>query len=193
VRAIVLDEEEEEGDDHDDADYAQVEEEEEEEEQTKDERMNKRAKNESRKRKEKEEANPEEEETSGAGHTPHTLGEGDVVTRGTVKALAFKRGVERTKEERVERLKDLLSRPALELIQHPDSSVPAAAAPKPGKGGKAGQVLFRERHRHWIAEAIQKDAQGRSRDDPAYDPSTLYIPRKVGVSRIARPVPRPLH
>jgi hypothetical protein len=116
--------------------------------------------------------------------TQVTLGEGEAVTRDSVGALAFKRGgSQRTKEERAERLREVLGRPALALIPEAgdatEADVPAKAG---GKGGKAGQVLFREKHRHWIAEANQKDAQGRSRDDPAYDPSTLFIPRKVAAS-----------
>lgn len=107
-------------------------------------------------------------------------GEVEAVTRDSVGALAFKRGgAQRTKEERAERLREVLGRPALALIPEAgdatEADVPAKAG---GKGGKAGQVLFREKHRHWIGEANQKDAQGRSRDDPAYDPSTLFIPRK---------------
>ena len=113
--------------------------------------------------------------------TQATLGEGEAVTRDSVGALAFKPGgTQRTKEERAERLREVLGRPALALL--PETGVATevdAPAKAGGKGGKAGQVLFREKHRHWIAEANQKDAQGRSRDDPAYDPSTLLIPRKV--------------
>lgn len=113
--------------------------------------------------------------------TQATLGEGEAVTRDSVGALAFKPGgTQRTKEERAERLREVLGRPALALLPETGVATEADAPVKAGgKGGKAGQVLFREKHRHWIAEANQKDAQGRSRDDPAYDPSTLLIPRKV--------------
>lgn len=113
-----------------------------------------------------------------------TLGEGEAVTRDSVGALAFKPGgAQRTKEERAERLREVLGRPALALLPETGIATEADAPAKAsGKGGKAGQVLFREKHRHWIAEANQKDAQGRSRDDPAYDPSTLFIPRKVATS-----------
>lgn len=116
-------------------------------------------------------------------HTQATLGEGEAVTRDSVGALAFKPGgAQRTKEERAERLREVLGRPALALLPETGVATEADAPVKAGKGGKAGQVLFREKHRHWIAEANQKDAQGRSRDDPAYDPSTLFIPRKVAAS-----------
>jgi hypothetical protein len=122
----------------------------------------------------------EQMEEESESRVPVALGDGEVVTRDSVNALVFKpgSGAQRTKEERAERLREILGRPTLTLV--PDAAeADDTKVVSGGKGGKAGQMLFREKHRHWIAEANQKDAQGRSRDDPAYDPSTLHIPRKV--------------
>jgi len=127
------------------------------------------------------------------------LGEGPGVRVWTVPMLAFKPGIQRTKEERAARVRAALVKSgdhATPLGEEEgeeeadagtveradgvvDPNAPTASPRGAGRRSGARQVPFRERNQHWLAEANQKDAQGRARDDPAHDPSTLLIPRKV--------------